>query len=155
LHANALLEDTFAGYAMDATKARDIAQAIHGARRTRSGDLQMDHIERVAAAVPANAQCVAFLHDALEHTGTSSDELVVLGVDPVELEAIMILTRGSSETFEAHALRIAYAKGEAGTLARAVKLADIDDHLAHDGGTRPYLWARRHIANRQSLQSVA
>jgi hypothetical protein len=98
---------------------------------------------------------VAFLHDVLEHTDRSGAELGALGLAPAELEAIRILTCGPTESFEAHALRIAYAKGEAGRLARAVKLADIDDHLASDRSTRPYQWARCHIANRQSLQSVA
>jgi hypothetical protein len=140
---------------MDASTARDIAHASHGAQRTRSGDLVVDHLERVAAAVPPDARCVAFLHDVLEHTGTSSTELVTLGVERVELEAILILTRGAAESFEAHALRIAYAKGHAGSLAREVKLADIDDHLLHDQSSRPYQWARSHIANRQSFQSVA
>jgi hypothetical protein len=140
---------------MDASTARNIAHATHGTQQTRSGELRVDHIERVAAAVTARAQSVAFLHDVLEHTGTSREELVALGVDPVELEAIRLLTRGATETFEAHALRIAYAKGEAGRLAREVKLADIDDHVVRDQSTRPYQWARCHIANRQSLQSVA
>jgi hypothetical protein len=140
---------------MNPTAARDIAYASHGAQCTRSGERLVEHLERVAASVPADAQVVAFLHDVLEHSDRSSAELDALGLAPVELEAIWILTRGPAESFEAHALRIAYAKGEAGRLARAVKLADIDDHLAHDRSTRPYQWARCHIANRQSLQSVA
>jgi hypothetical protein len=140
---------------MDASTARDIAHATHGKQQTRSGELRVDHIERVAAAVSPGAQSVALLHDVLEHTGTSRGELVALGVDPVELDAIRLLTRGAAETFEAHALRIAYAKGDAGRLAREVKLADIDDHIARDRSSRPYQWARHHIANGQSLQSVA
>ena len=140
---------------MDASTARDIAFLSHGGQRTRSGDLVVDHLERVAAAVRPGAQGVAFLHDVLEHTPVSIGELDDLGLDAVEREAIGILTRGRGETFEAHALRIAYAKGEAGRLAREVKLADIEDHIAHDHTTRPYQWARTHIANRQSLQSVA
>jgi len=53
------------------------------------------------------------------------------------------------ESFEVHALRIAHAKGPEGSLARTVKIADLDDHLAHDGlrmPQRPYGWARRHVA---------
>ena len=115
----------------------------------------MEHLERVAAAVPPDAQTVAFLHDVLEHTATSSLDLEALGLRPVELEAVGILTRGAAESFEAHALRIAYAKGEAGRLARAVKLADIEDHLAHDRrSTRPYQWARCHILNHQRFSPL-
>jgi len=39
-------------------------------------------------------------------------------------------------------------------MARAVKLAELDDHLSCEAVTRdlsapPYAWARRHIANAQ------
>jgi hypothetical protein len=140
---------------MDLEAARDIAYTSHAGQRTRSGEPVVEHLERVAAAVPHDAQAVAFLQDVLEHTSTSGAELAALGLAPAELEAIRILTRGPAESFEAHALRIADAKGEAGRLARVVKLADVDDHLADDRSTRPYQWARCHIANRQSLQPVA
>ena len=47
-----------------------------------------------------------------------------------------------------HILGIAYARGPAGRLARLVKLADLDDHLARPwaAGDPPYAWARRHVA---------
>jgi hypothetical protein len=43
---------------------------------------------------------------------------------------------------------MAYARGAAGRLARVVKLADLDDHIARPWvtGDPPYAWARRHIA---------
>jgi hypothetical protein len=140
---------------MNPSAAREIAYARHGTQRTRCGELAVEHLERVAAALPPSARSVAFLHDLLEHTSTSSVDLAALGAEPIEVEALSILTRGAGESFEAHALRIAYAEGAAGRLARSVKLADIDDHLAHDRSTRPYGWARCHIANRQAFQSVA
>jgi hypothetical protein len=45
-------------------------------------------------------------------------------------------------------LRVAFACGEAGRLARIVKLADLDDHIVHAWvpGRPPYEWARRHVA---------
>src|SRR4051794_13081399 len=61
--------------AMDPAAARDIAYASHGAQRTRSGECLVEHLERVAAAVPAHARAVAFLHDVLEHTDRSGAEL--------------------------------------------------------------------------------
>jgi (p)ppGpp synthase/HD superfamily hydrolase len=141
---------------MDPSAARDIAYRSHGTQRTRCGELAVEHLERVAAGVPPDAQTVAFLHDVLEHTSTSSADLEALGLGRVELDAVRILTRGAAESFEAHALRIAYATGEAGRLARAVKLADIEDHLARDRrSTRPYQWARCHIVNHQALHSAA
>jgi hypothetical protein len=138
---------------MEPSAARSIAYASHGDQRTRSGELLVEHLERVAASVPVEARSVAFLHDVLEHSPTSIHELEAQGVTQLELAAVRLLTRGPAESFEAHALRIAYAKGSAGRLARAVKLADIEDHLAHDQepfSTLPYGWARRHIVTSQA-----
>jgi hypothetical protein len=129
--------------------ARSIAYAQHGERRTAAGELFVHHLERVAASVPPEARSVAYLHDILEHSDASLADLEAAGVTPVELQAVHLLTRHPDESFEAHALRIAYARGPAGRLARVVKLADIDDHLSLGGeiaSQRPYGWARRHVA---------
>jgi hypothetical protein len=137
---------------MESTIARQIAYATHRDQRARSGDLMVEHLERVAASVPAEAQAVAFLHDLLEWTPASLEELESGGLSPVEAEAVRLLTRDPAESFELHALRVAYAAGPQGRLARTVKVADIDDHLRHDpvgSATRPYGWARRHITNCQ------
>lgn len=137
---------------MEIATARQIAYATHRDQRDRAGDLMVEHLERVAALVPEEAQSVAFLHDVLEWTPASLDELEASGLTPVEAGAVQLLTRDPSESFELHALRVAYAPGDEGRLARAVKVADIDDHLRHDpagSATRPYGWARRHITHCQ------
>ena len=44
--------------------------------------------------------------------------------------------------------RTAEAPGAAGRLARIVKIADLDDHLAHatiPSDAPPYAWARKHL----------
>jgi hypothetical protein len=66
----------------------------------------------------------------------------------LELGALALLTRQAGESYELYILRLAYARGAAGQLARVVKLADLDDHLtrAWVAGDPPYSWARRHIA---------
>ena len=53
----------------------------------------------------------------------------------------------AGESYELYILRIAYARGDAGRLARVVKLADLDDHIAQPwvAGDPPYPWARPHI----------
>jgi hypothetical protein len=134
---------------VEPTDARNIAYARHGERRNAAGEPIVQHLERVAASVPAEAKTVAYLHDILEHSDASIADLEAEGVTPVELEAVELLTRDPDESFEAHTLRITYAKGPAGRLARTVKLADIDDHLSRGGGIpshRPYGWARRRVA---------
>jgi hypothetical protein len=128
--------------------ARSFAYSRHLDQRDRSGDPIVAHLERVAAAVPEDARNVAFLHDVLEHTEASSHELEAQGLTPAELDAVLLLTRAPEESFEAHALRIAHAKGPAGWLARTVKLADMADHVSHDRvdlPCHPYGWATRHV----------
>jgi hypothetical protein len=70
------------------------------------------------------------------------------GLTPLELAALELLTRQAGESYELYILRIAYARGAAGRLARVVKLADLDDHIARPwvAGDPPYAWGRRHIA---------
>jgi hypothetical protein len=136
--------------AVDPTDARKIAYARHGDGRNAAGELMIQHLERVAVSVPSEARTVAYLHDILEHTDTSPADLEAEGLMPVELQAVQLLTRDPDESFEAHTLRVAYAPGPEGRLARAVKLADIDDHLSRQGSIpsrRPYGWARRQIAD--------
>jgi hypothetical protein len=70
----------------------------------------------------------------------------------LEMEALDLLTRRDDEAFELHMLRIAHAPGPAGDVARAIKIADLDDHLAQSAQDPlrwelpPYAWARRHLA---------
>jgi hypothetical protein len=131
------------------TDARSLAYAQHGEQRNRAGEPMVEHLDRVAAAVPGEASTVAYLHDVLEHSDASVAELEADGVTPIDLQAIQLLTRHPGESFEEHTLRIAFANGPAGRLARAVKLADIDDHMSRNGSNdpgRPYAWARRHVA---------
>jgi hypothetical protein len=133
---------------VDAHAARSIAQYSHLADRDRMGTPVIEHVERVAAAVPEEVRAVAFLHDVLEHTSTSLDDLTAQGLTPIEREALALLTRQPGESYELYTLRIAWAGGEAGAIARRIKLADLDDHLTQVpsvDGAPPYGWARRHI----------
>ena len=115
----------------------------------------MEHVQRVADAVPDEARAVAFLHDVLEQTGTSPAELIAQGLTPVEMRALKLLTRSDLESYELYVLRVAWAPGPEGELARCVKMADLDDHLSQvpiPAGAPPYGWARRHIRVAQERQ---
>jgi hypothetical protein len=133
---------------MDAAVARNVAHYSHVQQRDRHGEPIVEHVARVVAAVPEEAQTLAWLHDVLEHSPTTRAELRGHGLTRVELAALELLTRQAGESYELYILRIAYAPGAAGRLARVVKLADLDDHVARpwDPGDPPYPWARRHIA---------
>ena len=136
---------------MDQVAARHIAQERHAGQRDRAGEPLIEHITRVAAAVPPEAQTVAWLHDLLERTVVDPDEIAALGLRPVERAALELLTRGTGESYELHVLRIAHAPGPAGDLARTVKVADLRDHIRREQeghvapDAPPYRWALRHV----------
>ena len=134
---------------MNPSIARQIAQYSHVRQVDRLGQARIEHVERVAAHVPADARVAAFLHDVLEHTGTGLAELRENGLTDVEERTLALLTRHPEETFEAHALRVACGTGPEGHIARVVRLAALDDHLAQrrlPDDAPPYAWARRRIA---------
>jgi hypothetical protein len=133
---------------VDAATARNIAHYSHVDQRDRFGEPVIEHVERVAEAVPDDARAVAYLHDVVEHTETDYDDLIEEGLTPLELRTLELLTRSPAESFEAYLLRIVHAAGPAGELARTVKLADLEDHIGHESmpaGAPPYDWGRLHI----------
>jgi hypothetical protein len=134
---------------MDASAARSFATATHIGQRTRSGELLVEHLRRVAEAVAPGDRATAWLHDTLERSRTTADELRACGITGLERDALELLTRSATASYELYVLRIAHAPGAAGRLARSIKLADLDDHLrrAPLPDDPPYAWARRHIAN--------
>jgi hypothetical protein len=133
---------------MDAATARSIARYSHAGQRTPRGMPVIEHVERVAAAVSDDARALAFLHDVLDHTDTGGDELLAHGLTAAESAALMLLAHRGGESFELYTLRVAHARGAEGRLARAVLLADLEDHL-HEGGYEvgdpPYAWAHQQI----------
>jgi hypothetical protein len=133
---------------VDPVIAHRIASQNHEGQRNRFGDPVIDHLARVAAAVPPDAQATAFLHDLLELCPAAGRRLQDQGLTLVELEALKLLTHPPGEPYEVYVRRIAQANGPVGRLARIVKLADLGDHLAHatiPSDAPPYAWARKHL----------
>jgi hypothetical protein len=129
--------------------ARRIASSAHAGQRDRFGEPLLAHVARVVAAVPADVRATAWLHDVPERCAVTAEELRAHGLTVDELDALELLTRDPLECYELYALRIANASGEPGRIARVVKLADLDDHIAHGDAPAdapPYAWARRRIA---------
>ncbi len=107
----------------------------------------IDHVRRVAKGSPAFARSVAWLHDVLEHSSVSEEELLESGLTDEELRALRLLTRpglsGSDQDYLAHIGLIAHTSGSAGEIARAVKRVDLADRKRHpnqraDGWHPPY-----------------
>jgi hypothetical protein len=102
------------------------------------------HVRRVAKASPVFARSVAWLHDVLEDSLVSEEELLASGLTDDELRALRLLTRERASRSAKHYLsHIARSSGPAGEMARAVKLLDLADRQRHpnrraDGWHPPY-----------------
>ena len=111
----------------------------------------IDHVGRVAASSPPSARAVAWLHEVLEWTSVSEEELLAEGVSDDELRALRLLTRtigrGTEAGYLANIYFIARDDGLAGELARTVKASDLNDRLGHSapGPHPPYDRALRLI----------
>jgi hypothetical protein len=116
-------------------EAEMLARVWHGAETNAQGEPYLAHVARVAAASPADARAVAWLHDALERTHLREQDLLLAGLSDDQLRALRLLTRhtpaGDDEAYLAHVGFMARAAGRAGRMARSVKRADLRDHITH------------------------
>ena len=112
-----------------------------------TGEPLILHVRRVAKAAPVFARSVAWLHDVLENSSVSEQELLAGGLTDDELRALRLLTRfpdsRSESDYLAHVGLIARASGFAGEIARAIKRVDLADRERHpnrrtDGWHPPY-----------------
>jgi hypothetical protein len=127
--------------------ARAIAERAYGDQVDAGGAPIIDHVRRVARTTPRRSRGLAWLHEVLEWTTVSEQSLLADGLTDDELRALRLLTRLPGEHTEAGYLRhlelLAHTGGPAGTLAREVKRADLEDRVVHrafrpDGWAPPY-----------------
>ena len=132
---------------METGRARAIAERLHLGDREDDGTPVILHVQRVASAVPEEARTVAWLHEILEWTAVTEQELLIAGLTSDELRALRLLNRTtdshSDHHYLAHLGLIAQASGDSGRLARIVKTADLKDRRLHpyvrrDGRSPPY-----------------
>ena len=120
---------------MDAARAQALAERLHHGQHDGAGAPLIDHVRRVAGAVPSEVRGVAWLHEVFEHTAISEQELLRGGVSAGELRALRLLTRDrdsrSNADYLAHVELIARARGDGASIARVVKRADLEDRLLH------------------------
>jgi hypothetical protein len=142
---------------MDVDIARKLARRLHSGQVDRLGEPMIDHVERVASAVPEQARVVAYLHDVLERTRATARQLRTCGLTGADCSALMLLTHDESERYDAYIDRIARADGAEGRIARTVKIADLDDHLRHRvrASAPNYASARSVIADAQERRHEA
>ena len=100
----------------------------HGGQRDKAGEPYILHPLRVALRVRTDRErLAAVLHDVVEDTGVTLDELRERGLDESVVAAIETLTKRDGEDYRAFIERVAQ-----NPIARAVKLADLADNLDPD-----------------------
>ena len=109
--------------------AKGIAFVAHRSKHDRSGAPYIDHPGRIAERFDPVTQPVeaaaAWLHDVLEDTPVTAQELFEAGVLPDVIDVVQLLTRTPDVTADEY-----YAAIRRDPVARRVKLADIDDNTA-------------------------
>ena len=109
--------------------ARGIAFVAHRGQHDRSGLPYIDHPGRIAerfdpVTEPVEA-AAAWLHDVLEDSDLTAQELFEAGVVPAVIDVVQLLTRTRDVAADEY-----YARIRRNPVARRVKLADIDDNTA-------------------------
>lgn len=107
-------------------KALQIASCAHKNQKRRNGEAYINHPLRVMAKMTTEAeQCVAILHDVVEDTHVTLDDLRVF-FTPEIVEAVKLLTKTDKCCYSYFEYIEAIAKNP---LARAVKIADLEDNM--------------------------
>ncbi|MDN9008817.1 guanosine-3',5'-bis(diphosphate) 3'-pyrophosphohydrolase [Brevibacillus laterosporus] len=108
-----------------AVEAVLLATKAHANQQDKGGQPYILHPLRVMMYMPSDeARAVAVLHDVLEDTDVTAEDLRVAGFPKEVVEAVVILTKNPKEEYDSYIKRV-----KQNQLARAVKIADIKDNL--------------------------
>lgn len=109
----------------DLDTALAIAVEAHRGQVDKAGQPYILHPLRVMARLATpEERLVAVLHDVVEDSPTTLDDLRAAGFDEAVVRAVDFLTRREDESYEAFIERV-----DGDTLARRVKLADLEDNM--------------------------
>ena len=121
-------------------KAEIVARLAHKGQVDKGGTDYAEHLKAVAGmavvhclgskdpkelALYAAVYEAAWLHDTVEDTPLSLNDLLELGFGLKVVEAVGLLTQDSRDSHADYIRRIRNAKGQTGTIARIVKRADL------------------------------
>ena len=102
-------------------------------KKDRGGHPYIEHIFRVAEeaeALQVGSYITGLIHDALEDTDLTADDLFLLGVRNADINRVSVLTRKPDDVYEHYINRIKkYAKQYNDKIILAVKIADLNDNL--------------------------
>lgn len=105
--------------------ARTLAYRAHDGQYRKSGKHFFTHPSNVAGRMTTDYEkAVAFLHDVLEMTNITAQDLRIAGVPDGIIAAVEAITRNDGETYMDYIKRC-----KLDPVARAVKIEDIRDNL--------------------------
>lgn len=108
----------------DVVMAAKLARAVHADQTDKAGVPYFEHCQRVALKLDNDAaRTVALLHDVLEDTDTTEDELRDM-FGPEIVDAVVAITHVEGESLDDY-----YRRVRSHPLALRVKLADLHDNL--------------------------
>jgi (p)ppGpp synthase/HD superfamily hydrolase len=106
-------------------KAMSIATKAHEGQKDKAGAPYLLHVLRVMMQVEKmDAKIVALLHDVVEDSETSIENLAKEGFPNKILKAVELLTKTEHKLYEDYIQEI-----KKNDLARVVKLADLKDNM--------------------------
>lgn len=112
----------------DLNTALQIAATAHAGQEDKLGGPYITHPLRVMSrCTDSKAQIVGVLHDVVEDTSTTLDDLKAAGFDEQILEAVSLTTHAKEDSYADYVVRL-----KSNPLAREVKLADLHDNSRLD-----------------------
>ncbi|GJE79661.1 phosphohydrolase [Methylorubrum thiocyanatum] len=125
--------------ALLSSAAEAFARRVHAGQVDKGGAPYTGHLGRVAARARAHADAlglprqhgewceqIGWLHDTIEDTSTTADDLLDAGFDPAVVQAVQLVTRPAGKPYLECVAGI-IASGD--RLAMIVKLSDNEDNL--------------------------
>lgn len=102
-------------------KALEIATKAHEGQYDKSGVPYIEHPKHVAEGVHGDiAKATAYLHDVIEDTDVTVDDLRREGIPEEVIEAVVVMTHGKHESYFDYIRRLRKCP-----IAREVKIADL------------------------------
>jgi len=106
-------------------KAIEIAVNAHTGQTDRAGKPYITHPLRVMNSVNTiEEKVVAILHDVIEDTDTTSEDLMNAGIPQILIDEVLALTHDPDVDYDIYVHQIAKHK-----IASKVKLADLKDNM--------------------------
>ncbi len=104
--------------------ALQMAAKAHAGQKDKDGQPYILHPLRVMHAVKGlEAQIVAILHDVVEDTSVTMEDLQAAGFSQTILNGVRCVTHGKDESYADYVVRC-----KADPIGRQVKLADLEDN---------------------------